>query len=250
MKEKAGILIVDDNESLSKTMSLVLTRKGFDVSTANDGPEAIERVKERAFDIIFMDVKMSPMDGVETYKRIKMITPETAVIMMTAYAVEDLLQEAVREGACGVLYKPLDMEKVLSVIEEATKGGHGALILVVDDDPSTCATFKNVLVRKGYQVSVAHTGEEGISTVRETAYGIIFIDMKLPTINGLETYLAIREIDRQAVVIMATGYQKEMAELVEEALNNSAYACLYKPLDMEKVLKMIDEILSAKQTRG
>jgi len=60
-------LIVDDNISLCKTMSFVLRRKGHAVVTANNGPVAIEMVKERPFDIVFMDIKMSPMDGVETY---------------------------------------------------------------------------------------------------------------------------------------------------------------------------------------
>jgi CheY-like chemotaxis protein len=67
MENKASILIVDDNISLCKTMSFVLRRKGYAVVTANNGPVAIEMVKERPFDIVFMDIKMSPMDGVETY---------------------------------------------------------------------------------------------------------------------------------------------------------------------------------------
>ncbi len=85
MNHKANILIVDDNTSLCKTMSFVLGRKGYAVATARDGPEAIERVKENPFDMIFMDIKMPLMDGVETYRRIKQIRPEAVVMMMTAY---------------------------------------------------------------------------------------------------------------------------------------------------------------------
>ena len=67
----ASILIVDDNLSMCKTMSLILSRKGYSVKTAADGPEAIEKVREKSFDMIFMDIKMPVMDGVETYRRIK-----------------------------------------------------------------------------------------------------------------------------------------------------------------------------------
>ena len=70
----------------------------------------------------------------------------------------------------------------------------------------------------------------------------MFIDMKLPTINGLETYLAIKEINPEAAAIMMTVYRQEMAGLVEEALKNDAYTCLYKPLEMEDVLKLVHEI--------
>ena len=250
MEEKASILIVDDNISLCKTMSFILKRKGYAVTTAQDGPEAIERVKENSFDVIFMDIKMPLMDGVETYKRIKQIRPDAIVMMMTAYAVEDLVQEALQEGAYGIVYKPLDIEKVIVLIEEAREVKEGAFILVVDDDPATCITFRNILLKKGYEVGIAHTGEEAIAMAQEAAPDIIFIDMRLPTINGLETYLAIREINPEAVAIMMTAYRQEMADLVEEALNNHAYTCLYKPLDMEELLRLVDEIRERKQRQG
>jgi DNA-binding NtrC family response regulator len=163
-------------------------------------------------------------------------------MMMTAYVVEDLVQEALEEGAYGVLYKPLDIEKVVAIIERAREARQGALILVVDDDPGTCITFKNVLVKKSYKVGIAYTGEEAIAVVQENVYDVIFIDMKLPTINGLETYLAVKEIKPEAVVVVMTAYRQEMAALVEEALHNQAYTCLYKPLDMQEVLRLIAEI--------
>ncbi len=250
MSQKANILIVDDNVSLCKTMSFVLGRKGYAVTTARDGPEAIERVKERPFDMIFMDIKMPLMDGVETHRRIKQIRPEAVVMMMTAYVVEDLVQQALEEGAYGIVYKPLDIERVIVLIEEARKTKEGALILVVDDDPGTCITLRNILTRKSYPVGIAHTGEEAIAMAQEAAYDIIFIDLKLPTINGLETYLAIREINRQAVAIMMTAYRQEMADLVEVALQNSAYTCLYKPLEMEELLRLVEEIRERKQGSG
>ena len=126
MGKKASILVVDDNISLCKTMSFVLRRRGHPVVTASSGSEAIEMVKERPFDIVFMDIKMSPMDGVEAFKNIKKIRSEAAVIIMTAYAVDDLVQEALREGAYGIVYKPLDMEKIVDLIERAKEHTQGA----------------------------------------------------------------------------------------------------------------------------
>lgn len=249
MKEKASILIVDDNASLCKTVSLVLKRKGYAVTTAQDGLEAIARVKERPFDMTFMDIKMLPMDGVEIYRRIKKIRPEAVVMMMTAYAVEDLVQEALQEGVYGIIYKPLDIERVVAIIEEAKEAEEGALTLVVDDDPGICISLRNILTKKDHKVDIAYTGEEAIAMAQETAYDIIFIDAKLPTINGVETYLAIKEINPGAVVIMMTAYCQEMADLAEEALRNHAYACLYKPFDMEEVLRLVDEIWNRKSDR-
>jgi len=78
-------------------------------------------------------------------------------------------------------------------------------------------------------------------------YDIIFIDMRLPTINGLETYLTIRHIDPRAVVIIMTAYRQETVELVNQALRNHAYSCLYKPFDIEELLRLVDEIWKRKQ---
>ena len=250
MEDKASILIVDDNTSLCRTLSLVLGRQGYTVNTAKDGLEALVRVKESPFDLIFMDIKMPLMDGVETYRRIKKIRPEAVVMMMTAYAVEDLVQQALEEGAYGIVYKPLDIAKVVDVIEEARKTEKGALVMVVDDDAGTCITLKNILIRKGYEVGIAYTGEEAITMAGERAYDIIFVDMKLPTITGLETYLAIRKINPEMVAIMMTAYRQGMSDLVEQALHNSAYTCLYKPFEMAALLRLVDEIRERKQKAG
>jgi two-component system response regulator HydG len=250
MEQKASILIVDDNVSLCRTLSLVLGRQGYAVNTAKDGLEALARVQESPFDMIFMDIKMPLMDGVETYRRIKKIRPEAVVMMMTAYAVEDLVQQALEEGAYGIVYKPLDIGKVVTVIEEAKETQEGVLVLVVDDDPGICITLKNILIKKGYEVGIAYTGEEAITMAREKAYDIIFIDMKLPTITGLETYLSIRKINPEVVAIMMTAYRQGMSDLVEEALRSDVYTCLYKPLEIEEVLKLVGEIRERKQRAG
>ena len=246
-ERKANILIVDDNVSQCRTMSLILRRKGYEVATANDGQEAIKAVQQGPFDMIFMDIKMPLMNGVETYRRIKEIRPEAAVMMMTAYAVEELVQQALEEGAYGIVYKPLDIERVITIVEEAQRIQTGALILVVDDDPGTCITLRSILAKKGHEVGIARSGEEAIAMAQQKTHDLVFIDMKLPVLNGLETYLAIREINPQVVAVMMTAYRQEMADLVEEALRNHAYTCFYKPLDIEELLRLVEEIQERKR---
>ncbi len=244
---RPSILIVDDNVSQCKTMSLILRRKGYAVATASDGPEAIKTVQQRPFDMIFMDIKMPLMNGVDTYRRIKEIRPDAVVMLMTAYSVEDLVQQALEEGAYGIVYKPLDIDRVITIVEEARQIQTGAFILVVDDDPETCITLRNILAKKGYEVGIAPTGEEAIALAQQKVFDILFIDMKLPVLNGLETFLAIRETNPQAVAIMMTAYRQEMAGLVEEALRNQAYTCLHKPLEIEELLRLVEEIQERKR---
>ncbi len=123
-------------------------------------------------------------------------------------------------------------------------------ILLVDDDPGFSARLRNVLAKRGHWASIAATGEEALARVREKAYDILFIDMKLPTLNGLETYLAIREIAPEAVVVIMTAYtayRQEVDDLVDRALRKGAYAFLFKPLDVEKVLRLVGGVLEQKR---
>jgi two-component system response regulator HydG len=249
MKRKAEILIVDDDLSQRRSMALVLERKGYAVTTAGGGPEALDLVRARPFDLVFMDIKMPVMNGVEAYKELRHLRPDAAVVMMTAYAVEDLVQQALDAGAYGIIYKPLDIDRVVATIEEARAARQGALALIVDDDVATCDSFRMILMKQGFSVGIAHTGEEAVALAQASVYDIIFIDLKLPTLNGLETYLQIRQLNPRAVVVMMTGYRDEMAELVEAALHNSAHACLYKPLNMAEVLCLIDEVQQRRPTR-
>jgi len=243
--KKSSILIVDDDAGMAETLADILNDMSYDITVAGDGSRAIEILKKRAYDVALIDIKMPGINGVETFKEVKRICPSLRVIMMTAYSVEDLVKEALEEGAYGILYKPLDINKVVELIENAEKG---TFILVVDDDPATCETLKDVLMEKSYNVNVAYNGEDAIRLVKEDKLDIVFIDVKLPVLNGLETYLAIKEVNPKITAIMMTGYRQKVAELVDEALRKSAYTCIYKPLDMNKVLTLMDEICRQRRT--
>ena len=116
---ETNVLVVDDLKSIRLTLGGILEDEGYNVVLAEDGYQAIEMAKQTTFDLIFMDIKMPGINGVQTFREIKRINPEAVVIMMTAYSVEDLVREAVEEGAYAVVYKPFDIEKIVGIIEFA-----------------------------------------------------------------------------------------------------------------------------------
>ena len=244
MSEKLKILVVDDNEEFCRNMADILELKDYEVVTAYDGFEALELVKQNGFGLVLMDVKMPVMNGVETFKKVKEVAPATPVIMITAFAVEDLIREALREGAFGALKKPLDFEHLFTLIERASP--NGKLILVADDDENLCANMKDVLSNKGYRVSVAYDGNMAVEKARKNNFDIVLIDLKLPALNGLETYLSIRDFRPNVVAIMITGYSQEMSKLVQQALQKNAYACLEKPIDMDELFSLLGQIREEK----
>jgi len=234
------ILVVDDNEEFCQNVKDIMELKDYAVATAYDGFKAVELVKQDGFDLVLMDVKMPKMDGVATFKKIREIAPDIPVIMVTAYAVEELIREALRGGAFGSLRKPLDFDKLFELIERAMP--NRALVLVVDDDQNLCASINDVLSDRGYRVSVAYDGNAAVERAWENNFDIMLLDLKLPILNGLETYLAIRDFRPNVVVIIITGYAQEMSDVVQQALQGNAYACLEKPINMEALLSLLRQI--------
>lgn len=240
MPEKRKILVVDDEEEFCRNLKDILEMENYEATTAYDGFKGLELVKQNGFDVVIMDVKMPVMDGVETFKKMKKIVPDTPVILVTAYAVEELLKDALRNGAFGTLKKPLDFHKLFQLIEESAP--NGALILAVDDDEDFCINIKENLEDQGYRVNVAYDGDAAIQKTREEHFDVIILDMKLPPINGLKTYISIRDIRPNVVVIIITGYPKEMGHLAQEAVQKSAHVCLEKPIDMDNLISLLEQI--------
>jgi len=237
-----NILVVDDLRSIRLTLGGILEDEGHNVITAENGYQAIEAVRKSHFDAIFMDIKMPGINGVQTFREIKRIDPEAAVIMMTAYSVEDLVKEALKEGAYAIVYKPFNMDSIISIIEELLQ--EKTLILVVDDEFGDRESLKAILEDKGYRVATAKDGAEAIEMVKRRHYDIIFLDVKLPDMNGVETFEQVKKIDSNVTVIMMTGYTEE--ELVSRAVSEGVYTCIYKPFDMEKVIALVETIKRVK----
>jgi len=115
---KLMVLLVDDDVNLLKTMFLILSHKGYSVATAENGHQAVDMMAEKSFDVVFMDIRMPGMDGVECYERVQQIRPGVPVFMMTAYTSDDRIQKVLQKGAREVLSKPLNMDRVLAILEE------------------------------------------------------------------------------------------------------------------------------------
>jgi len=239
--KKPKILVVDDMRSMRLTLSGTIEDQGYEVIGVEDGYQAIDAARATHFDLIFMDIKMPGINGVQTFREIKKISPSSVVVMMTGFAVEDLVKEALEEGAFAVIYKPFEIEKVISLVESVLKT---VLILVVDDRSSDRKVLGEILRNKGYRVAEAADGGEAIQMVKERHYDIIFMDIKLPGRDGFATFGEIKAIDPQAGVIFMTGFVLE--DSIKQALEAGAYPIAYKPFDMENILVLVDRIIAEK----
>lgn len=237
MSEKMKILVVDDNKEFCQNVTDILELRDYDVMCAYDGLKAIEFVVKNGFSLVLMDVKMPVLDGLKTFRMMKEIAPNTPVIMVSAYAVEDLVRDALREGAFGFLKKPIDFDELLRLIAQAT--GRGTMVLVADNNEDLCANLKEVLSDKGFRVSVAYDGNMALEEATKNNFDVMLLDIVLPMLNGLEAYSAIREFRPDVAAIVITGYRQEMNEMVERVLQEGAYTCIEKPIDIDRLLSLL-----------
>jgi DNA-binding NtrC family response regulator len=119
MREKNRILIIEDDKRLREVLKKILDREGSDVEISGDGAGGITEIKQDFFDIALTDLKMPGMDGMEILKTIKKISPQTYVIIMTAYGTIDSAVETMKNGAFDYITKPFKTEEILIVIQKA-----------------------------------------------------------------------------------------------------------------------------------
>jgi len=115
----SSILVIDDKDSMRKMVAQTLTEEGYNVETAETGPEGIEKARLKPFDLVITDLKMPDMDGLAVLSALKEINTETAVLVMTAYGTIETAVEAMKNGAVDFLTKPFDTQHMLVLVDKA-----------------------------------------------------------------------------------------------------------------------------------
>ncbi|MEW6441975.1 MAG: response regulator [bacterium] len=113
------LLLVDDEERFLATTRILLEKRGVETATATNGPDALEILASRPFDVVVLDVKMPGMDGVEVLRRIKQKHELVEVILLTGHASVESAVEGLKLGAFDYVMKPVDIPDLLAKAEEA-----------------------------------------------------------------------------------------------------------------------------------
>ncbi|MBC8018868.1 MAG: response regulator [Verrucomicrobia bacterium] len=238
MTKKQKVLVVDDDRRMVKTICDILRVKGHDPHPAYCGEEAVLKAGEELFDCVLMDLKMPGIDGVEALKRIREVAPDLPVVLMSANASENQAEEASRHGAYAVLTKPIDLQIVLSFLALLRKEES---ILIVDDDPMFCRTLKDILLERGYRVETEADPDSVMGHLEVDYKLLVVLDLKLGQAEGVDVLKEIRRKYPSKPVVLVTGHHGESMASIEKALRIGAYTCLYKPLEIEKLVAIIED---------
>ncbi len=232
MSSKFRILVVDDNRSLTEALGDVFEARGYEVELAFDGNQAVERVRSSSFDCILMDIRMPQMSGVDAFKEIKKIDPTVPVILMTAYSVQGLIEEARAEGVAAIVQKPVSIDKIVAIIDEL-KGS----ALIVDKCPDP--TLQQVLTDAGYRVAITSASAEALTMVAAGQYDAVMLSVEIDGLTSLDSVVYFKECSPKClIIVMSTEHQPHP--------NPYAFATLQKPFKIKDVIEVLDRVRALK----
>jgi two-component system nitrogen regulation response regulator GlnG len=116
-------------------------------------------------------------------------------------------------------------------------------VLVVDDEMNLTLAMRRLLSAEGYRTETANSGEEALRKAQEAHYDIIFLDVNMPGMNGLETFVKLGEVAPKSAVVMITGYGRTLKAVVEEARSLGVRAVIDKPFKINQITEAIREII-------
>ena len=235
-----SVLIVEDDRDLAESLAEMLELHGHKVQIAGNGQEAVEHHRKADFDITFMDVRMPVMNGVDSFFAIRAFKPNEKVVLMTGYE-ESMVAKAMAAGALGLLSKPFVMEDLLTKLADATR----PVVLVADDDPDFAASLVELLARQGYDAAVAGTGAAAVERVKAGRVGVLILDLRMPIMNGLETYEELRKQGTPPPTIIVTGHAADAQESLVALRAMCVSDCVEKPVNPMALIRKIEKLLAA-----
>ena len=114
-------MIVDDERAIRNSLSEILSDEGYNVEVAEDGPTAIEMAEKERYDVIFCDIKMPNMEGTEVLEKLRKDGIDSAIIMISGHGDIETAVECIKKGAFDFIQKPLDLNRILITIKNATE---------------------------------------------------------------------------------------------------------------------------------
>jgi len=269
--EGIDVLIADDDPILLETAADTLESLGIRSEQANTGMEALEMIRRRHevgndYNVVILDWKMPDLDGIETIRRIRAeVSAPIPILLTSAYDWSDIEEDAKEAGANGFISKPLFRSGLYERINELLGTGikateptddysdlAGMNILIAEDNDINWEIISTILGMLGITSERAENGRICVNKMAEAAegcYDLIFMDVQMPEMNGLDATRHIRKLDNQwaasipIIAMTADAFSENVAECLQAGMNGH----IAKPIDLKIVIKEIRRIKEEKK---
>ncbi|NMD08199.1 MAG: response regulator transcription factor [Phyllobacteriaceae bacterium] len=235
MMKKLSILVVDDDIDNASSLGELFEMEGHDVRVVHSGEAAIAAYIKGSFDVAFMDVMMPGKNGVESFLEIRRLKPKARVFMMTGYSVEELLQQAMRGGALGVLEKPFDAAEVLRLTESV---GPGGLVLTQTAQRGTDVggAIQSALSQSGRVCSIVRRPGELTGLSQDD---VLVIDADIPLIDEVSVLTDIKKQGHRGPSILVSPHREQVSSELPLLRDVGVTGILNKPFDPFELLNRL-----------
>ena len=269
--DQVNALVVDDDEIVLQTMVSEFQSLGSAAEIAHSGKEALEMLTRKHesgkdYTLVILDWKMPDMDGIETIRRIRTeISGDIPILLTSAYDWSDIEDLAKDAGADGFISKPIFRsalyKKINSILgtesvsvepEDDYSDLKGLNILVAEDIEINWMIISGMLSMIGITSEQAENGRvcvEKMRTAEDGTYDLIFMDVQMPEMNGLDAARAIRQLEnpRAASIPIVAMTAEAFSENVTECLDAGMNGHIAKPIDIKLVIKEIRRIIKERE---
>ena len=262
--DKLTVLLADDNLITQQLIAFHIRKNGADVVIVNDGLEAVAEIVKNHIDLVFMDVCMPVLGGKEATELIRKKGIQIPVYALTATERTDDLSIFLDAGCNGVLYKPIDLDKLnevmtitkvaalesklivnqnpsLSLVHHALLAMNRKSLLVADDIDTNRELIKLRLEPYPINISFATTGLEAIAQARNHHFDGILLDVTMPDMDGIEAARIIRQTVVHTPIIFLTGHSQH--DYIDTCKSVGGNSFLNKPIDPDLFWQMLGDLL-------
>ena len=206
------ILVIDDERSIRNTLKEILEFEKFEVEVAEDGIEGLEKLEKSSYDVVLCDIKMPRMDGIEVLEKIHAIDSDTTVVMISGHGTIDTAVEAIKKGAFDFISKPLDLNRLLITIRNAT-------------DKSRLVTETRVLKRKVNRNYEMLGNSEALGRIREMINRVAATDARvfITGENGTGKELVARSLHEMSLRSKGPFIEVNCAALPSELIESELF---------------------------
>lgn len=243
MENRARLLIVDDHVDLAENLAEILVEAGHEADIAETAEQALECLSKAEYQGVITDFRLPGRNGVELLVELRRAGHTLPVVLVSAFADSDVVAEAEQVGALDVLPKPVDFDRLFSLVAEFDRGRRS--VLVVDDNADLAEGFAEVLRSRGLEPVIV--GSSAASALSQRALPrVAVLDVRLPDQSGIELARRLLARDPSLQVVFVTGYAEEARDVVQRVLpelsaDGGEPAILTKPVDLELLVVRVSE---------
>jgi two-component system response regulator (stage 0 sporulation protein F) len=242
------ILTIDDEPGICFLIRDAFEPIGFTVLSANNGQEALSIVRKEKPKLIFLDIRMAGMSGLEVLKEIKAIDSTLKVIMLTVIADEATRAKAKELGADDFVSKPFMSDRLEEVarkeIAEIRKERQvqQPKILVVDDEEDVRERLVKLISRRFFcEVDKAGNGQEALDKLRARKFDLVVLDIRMPGLSGIDVIQEAVKFTPETRFLAVSAYDSN--EIADQALKAGAVDFIHKPQTVEGIQRKVKEVL-------